>query len=188
MGWANCGEDSKGRPIGYAHAATCDHPGCEARIDRGLSYACGGMHGTAPAEGSFDVCEGYFCTTHLSHVEAPGEGAGGCLVAVCAQCRLDLLEAKVEEYADVLKALANGEAHDFDDWDRMAEPPSETGSEDRRLRMIFDLLSNWGDTGGLTPKARYMTRADFDAVTANRARDAEFRTFLAEHREDRAVI
>lgn len=46
MGWGNCGRDSKGRPIGYLHAATCDHPGCDAKIDRGLSYACGQMHGT----------------------------------------------------------------------------------------------------------------------------------------------
>lgn len=60
MGWANCGEDSKGRPIGYAVAATCDHPGCEAKIDRGLAYACGGMHGEE------DGCEGYFCEKHRS--------------------------------------------------------------------------------------------------------------------------
>lgn len=32
-------------PIGYAWEATCDHPGCEKQIDRGLAYACGGMHG-----------------------------------------------------------------------------------------------------------------------------------------------
>lgn len=59
MGWANCGEDSKGRSIGYAHQATCDHTGCEKRIDRGLSYACGGMHGED------NSCEGYFCPEHL---------------------------------------------------------------------------------------------------------------------------
>jgi len=41
MGWANCGTDSNGRPIGYAHEATCDHPECNAAIHRGLSYACG---------------------------------------------------------------------------------------------------------------------------------------------------
>lgn len=60
MGWANCGTDSKGRPIGYAHEATCDHPGCTEKIDRGLSYACGGMHGE---EGY--ACEGYFCSKHM---------------------------------------------------------------------------------------------------------------------------
>src|SRR5690242_1453939 len=66
MGWGDCGTDSKGRPIGYVHEATCDHPGCEEKIDRGLAYACGGMHGTG--EGG---CEGYFCYKHLYHVEDP---------------------------------------------------------------------------------------------------------------------
>lgn len=30
MSWADCGEDSKDRPIGWAVEATCDHPGCDA--------------------------------------------------------------------------------------------------------------------------------------------------------------
>lgn len=78
MGWANCGEDSKGRPIGYAHKATCDFPGCNAKIDRGLSYACGGMHGE---EGC--ACEGYFCPKHM---------VGGCelrdgeVTQLCVSC------------------------------------------------------------------------------------------------------
>lgn len=72
MGWANCGTDSKGRPIGYAHAATCDQEGCEAAIDRGLSYACGGCH----LDGE-DFCEDYFCDKHLiwctdNKVRCPG--------------------------------------------------------------------------------------------------------------------
>lgn len=72
MGWANCGSDSKGRPIGYAHSARCDHPGCDAKIDRGLAYACGGMHGRGTLGGDEAVdwdawsiaCEGYFCEAH----------------------------------------------------------------------------------------------------------------------------
>lgn len=64
MGWANCGTDSKGRPIGYGFVAYCDHPGCGAKIDRGLAYACGGMHGDGGNNGDFG-CEGYFCTKHL---------------------------------------------------------------------------------------------------------------------------
>lgn len=60
MGWADCGTDSKDRPIGYAHRATCDHPaGCKTEIDRGLDYACGGMHGADEVS-----CEGYFCPEH----------------------------------------------------------------------------------------------------------------------------
>jgi hypothetical protein len=66
MGWSDCGEDSKGRPIGYAFEATCDHPGCTKEIDRGLAYACGGMHG----EGD-NYCEGYFCAEHLVFVDVP---------------------------------------------------------------------------------------------------------------------
>lgn len=65
MGWANCGEDSQGRPIGYAHEATCDHPGCDKPIDRGLAHACGGMHGDCGGE----ACEKYFCGDHLFYVD-----------------------------------------------------------------------------------------------------------------------
>lgn len=91
MGWANCGEDSEGRPIGYAHPATCDHPGCDAKIDRGLSYACGGMHGTA----EFD-CEKYFCGKHMLIKEIhpddmpPNVGADGItrnqVLQLCFSC------------------------------------------------------------------------------------------------------
>jgi len=63
MGWASCGTDSAGRRIGYAHVATCDEPECQVRIDRGLGYACGGMHGTEGRDGQ-PACEGYFCGEH----------------------------------------------------------------------------------------------------------------------------
>lgn len=87
MGWANCGTDSKGRPIGYAHAATCDHPGCEAQIDRGLSYACGGMHGErATVADDADVCEGYFCPEHLDVLEIPDGDDGSRWVQACSTC------------------------------------------------------------------------------------------------------
>ena len=61
MGWGSCGTDSKGRPIGYAHEGICDHEGCDAEIDRGLAFACGGMHGEDECG-----CEGYFCIQHLT--------------------------------------------------------------------------------------------------------------------------
>lgn len=60
MGWANCGTDNHGRPIGYAISAACDHPRCNEKIDRGLAHACGGMHGNAE-----DSCDRYFCASHL---------------------------------------------------------------------------------------------------------------------------
>lgn len=83
MGWANCGEDSRGRPIGYAHAATCDHPECDTKIDRGLDYACGGMHGETEYG-----CEGYFCYKHLVYREPIGSE----VVTVCNECAEQIQE------------------------------------------------------------------------------------------------
>lgn len=60
MGWSNCGQDRDGREIGYGIPATCDHPGCTKRIDRGLAYVCGGEHG-----GGENGCGKYFCYEHL---------------------------------------------------------------------------------------------------------------------------
>lgn len=83
MGWANCGTDSRGRPIGYAHEATCDEPGCGAKLYRGLDYACGGMHG----EDEWS-CEDYFCHDHLECVSV-----SGLVLGVCARCKLALIES-----------------------------------------------------------------------------------------------
>lgn len=87
MGWANCGDDSKGRPIGYARAATCDHPGCDKPIDRGLAYACGGMHGEEDYS-----CEGYFCPEHLVFAELPD---GECK-SLCPECAARVPETEEE--------------------------------------------------------------------------------------------
>lgn len=45
--------------VGYNVEAHCDSPNCMRRIDRGLSYACGEMHGETEYG-----CEGYFCEEH----------------------------------------------------------------------------------------------------------------------------
>lgn len=85
MGWGSCGKDSRGRNIGYMHAARCDHPGCNKKIDRGLAYACGGMHGDCGGS----ACEGYFCADHLYFAETlPGSSAESDLrqSQVCAEC------------------------------------------------------------------------------------------------------
>lgn len=86
MGWANCGTDSKGRPIGYAHAATCDHPECDRPIDRGLSYACGDMHG----QNEYD-CPGYFCGAHLVRRVIDGR-----TIWLCAACSMMVPESEEE--------------------------------------------------------------------------------------------
>ena len=81
MGWAYCGKDSEGRDIGYSIEATCDYPGCDAEIDRGLAYACGGMHGQEEVG-----CERYFCPEHLSY----WEDENGKLWQVCKLCYYEL--------------------------------------------------------------------------------------------------
>lgn len=83
MGWGNCGQDSKGRYIGYCAEGTCDHPRCTDQIDRGLSYACGGMHGENEIS-----CENYFCSKHLICVQIKDRES---LVEVCREC-YDLLK------------------------------------------------------------------------------------------------
>lgn len=83
MSWSDCGKDSQGRPIGYAHAGTCDHPGCDKEIDRGLSYACGGMHGQDEVS-----CEKYFCEEHLAYTVDSDDH----MHLICAECAV-LLKA-----------------------------------------------------------------------------------------------
>ena len=71
------GSDSTGRPIGYTHLAVCDHPECGEEIDRGLSYACGDMHGETEYG-----CELYFCEEHMIHTDV---GEARC-VPLCEKC------------------------------------------------------------------------------------------------------
>lgn len=59
MGWSR-GVNNDGRDVGYAVKAECDHPTCHNQIDRGLSYVCGGEHGTDGDRG----CGQYFCEEH----------------------------------------------------------------------------------------------------------------------------
>lgn len=101
MGWADCGTDDLGRPIGYAFEAECDHPECQEEIDRGLAYCCGGMHGNEPmfnAEGEFiNACGRYFCEKHRTFVvayEADGTLDG---FEVCEACR----KAFVNEFGEI---------------------------------------------------------------------------------------
>ena len=90
MGWGDCGKDSEGRSIGYVHEATCDHPGCDVEIDRGLSYACGDMHGETPG------CEKYFCGKHLNYVDLKDEAR---FIQLCEECeKLHREEGNVNEY------------------------------------------------------------------------------------------
>ncbi len=105
MGWANCGTDSKGRPIGYGFEATCDHPGCDAKIDRGLAYACDGMHGDCAGQ----ACEGYFCYAHLRTVDAEAMGytelhTGQLCVSCCDAAKKEIGELVIVGDLKVVEA------------------------------------------------------------------------------------
>lgn len=60
MSWAIGYDERWSRDIGYGVPASCDHPGCGAEIDRGLSYVCGGE-----PYGGDRGCGLYFCSKHL---------------------------------------------------------------------------------------------------------------------------
>lgn len=82
MGWS-IGHDSRwgkfGRDIGYGVPATCDHPGCGKRIDRGLSYVCGG-----DPYGGEHGCGLFFCGKHLTY-----EDRGEDCAQLCERCAVE---------------------------------------------------------------------------------------------------
>jgi hypothetical protein len=82
MGWARY-RNHEGRECGYAVAATCDHPGCTAEIDRGLGYLCGT---TDAIDGSGPGCGKYFCEKHLPAVRRLKTGE---YAALCVTCKDD---------------------------------------------------------------------------------------------------
>jgi len=68
MGWAIGFDERWNRDVGYGVPATCDHPGCEEKIDRGLAYVCGGE-----PYGGEHGCGLHFCGKHLWHRRPRGE-------------------------------------------------------------------------------------------------------------------
>lgn len=73
-GWNPATKAYETRDVGYMHAATCDVPGCKARIDRGLGWRCGGrpedvasMGDTLEAHG----CGAYLCGEHEGDHDCP---------------------------------------------------------------------------------------------------------------------
>lgn len=73
MGWSIGYDSTWRRDIGYGVPATCDHPGCGAEIDRGLSYVCGG----APYGGEHG-CGLFFCWKHSKTAGAARDHANLC--------------------------------------------------------------------------------------------------------------
>lgn len=76
MGWSSGYDRKWKRDIGYGVPATCDHPGCGAKIDRGLGYVCGGQ----PYGGDFG-CGLYFCPKHKKTAGDRRDNA-----PLCARC------------------------------------------------------------------------------------------------------
>jgi len=62
MNWSVGYDSDWQRDIGYGVPSICDHPDCDERIDRGLSYVCGGE----PYGG--EGCGLFFCQKHLSGI------------------------------------------------------------------------------------------------------------------------
>jgi hypothetical protein len=64
MGWSIGWDEAWNRDIGYGVPAYCDHPKCNAEIDRGLGYVCGGE-----PYGGDRGCGLYFCGRHKNGCE-----------------------------------------------------------------------------------------------------------------------
>lgn len=60
MGWSRGFDSNWNRDIGYGVPSICDSPKCNKKIDRGLSYVCGGE-----PYGGERGCGLYFCGKHL---------------------------------------------------------------------------------------------------------------------------
>ena len=72
MGWSH--GIVEGKRVGYGVRAKCEHPGCNARIDRGLAFKCGNDIGRGVG-----FCNRFFCSKHLYYL---GRG----FVQVCQSC------------------------------------------------------------------------------------------------------
>lgn len=64
MSWSIGYDNNWNRDVGYSVPAICDYPGCNKKIDRGLSYICGG-----DAYGGEKGCGLFFCGEHLHFSE-----------------------------------------------------------------------------------------------------------------------
>jgi len=73
MSWAIGYDSTWNRDIGYGVPAICDHPGCGAEIDRGLSYVCGGE-----PYGGERGCGLFFCAKHLGGGVYPDQRCERC--------------------------------------------------------------------------------------------------------------
>ena len=80
MGWSIGYDSTWHRDIGYGVPATCDHPGCMKKIDRGLAHVCG-----SDPYGGDHGCGLYFCDEHLLIVRR-GEHEYHRTYQLCERC------------------------------------------------------------------------------------------------------
>ncbi|MET1503218.1 hypothetical protein ABXK61_16305 [Burkholderia sola] len=127
MGWSIGYDDNWKRDIGYGVPAICDHPDCNARIDRGLAYVCAHQE----PYGGEDGCGLYFCHDHL---------AGG----KCERCA-----TKTEDGPYVTSFEAKPDHPDWIQW-KLTDPSwsswrDENPDEVEKLRAAIDRIST-GET------------------------------------------
>ncbi|TXS22408.1 hypothetical protein EAO70_05985 [Streptomyces sp. adm13(2018)] len=88
MGYASYTIQRNGETIeaGYGIDATCEEPGCDADIDRGLAHLCGQTPG-----GDEHGCGGYYCGSHLciGPSDETGDLCGRCTAALARTQRED---------------------------------------------------------------------------------------------------
>lgn len=162
MGWG-AGTSAAGREIGYTVDAECDHPGCSTIIDRGLAYACGGMHNheTLPSS-DFSACDLYFCEDHRVWRALPG--TGGASVTVCGKCAGALDEQRTEHtHRTLCEVVMDAYEADFT---RVMQPPEAPSRLDVVMKAIYDIAAEWDEISDLPADARYMTEAQFAQATA----------------------
>jgi hypothetical protein len=82
VGWSIGYDDNWSRDIGYGVPCKCDHPDCDADIDRGLAHVCCGQQ----PYGGEDGCGLYFCGAHLVHYR---DDDGAWSPAMCERCAKD---------------------------------------------------------------------------------------------------
>lgn len=98
MSWSIGFDNNWGRDIGYGVPAFCDHPGCMKKIDRGLSFVCGGE-----PYGGEHGCGLYFCEEHRKY----GEG----IHPLCERCGNGLLSFDAKpEHPEWIHFKANDES------------------------------------------------------------------------------
>jgi hypothetical protein len=77
MSWSIGFDEHWQRDVGYGVPCVCDNPGCDAQIDRGLSYVCGD-----DIKGGEYGCGLYFCEKHkFFHIFRDGH-----CCCVCKRC------------------------------------------------------------------------------------------------------